>query len=136
MTKSQELTVKLSELREKGSTTFSASRPERPNRDTELRELTAQIQKTEPELRAAIAAEPDPEVRTTATGDSETRERNALARDARVGEFIARAVHRTPLEGREAEVADAFGCPGMLPLALFDVDRAAGDRDVTLSRPV
>ena len=25
-------------------------------------------------------------------------------------------------EGREAEVADAFGCPGMLPLALFDVD--------------
>ena len=126
MTKSQELLVQQSEIREKLNGLL-AKETRNEAEDAELRELTAKAQRIEPELRAALVADEaaDLEARAAAgvVPDAETRERETLARGAQVGEFIARAIQRKPLEGREAEVGDAYGCPGMLPLALFDVDR-------------
>ena len=126
MTKSQKLLLRQSEIREKLNGLL-AKETRTAAEDTELRALTAEGTAIEPEIRAAMvadqAAEDDASRAAGNVPDAEARERQRLAGDARVGEFIARAVNKQGLEGREAEVAAAFGCPGMLPLALFDVER-------------
>ena len=126
MTKSQKLLLRQSEIREKLNTLL-AKETRSDDENAELRALTTEGTAIEPEIRAAMVADQAAvDDATRAAGnvpDAETRERQRLAEGAHVGEFIARAVNRQGLEGREAEVAAAFGCPGMLPLPLFDVDR-------------
>ena len=97
----------------------------------ELPTLTARAEEQAAEERAAIVAEAPAVETREETVDAEERERRSLSRSARVGAFIASAITGASLDGREAEAAAAFGCPGRLPLALFDVDRppVGGTRD-------
>ena len=124
MTKSQELQIRMSEIRQRLNELLGVE-SRTAEQQTELETLTTEAARREPELRAALAAEPDPEVRTTATdgADAETRERVNLARGARVGAWIESAISGKPIEGRERELSDAYGCHGMLPLIAFEVER-------------
>ena len=130
MTKVQELT---------GSSVRSPAEAQRAARRRDPHGRTAdrarsvwpqRCRSSSPRLRAAIAAEPNPEVRTTATDDPETRERNALARDARVGEFIAhgRSIVRRSRRARGGG-SGRVRVSRHAPVGALRRRPAAGDRD-------
>ena len=119
MTKVQSLTVKLSEVRQKLNTLLDVE--ERSGeQDTELETLTAEAQRLEPELRAAIVAEGDPaETRTTTTETAEERERRELRSKATIGGYVGACLRNEPITGAEAEYSAAAGCPGAMPIDML-----------------
>lgn len=119
MTKVQSLTVKLSEVRQKLNTLLDVE--ERSDeQNTELETLTAEAQRLEPELRAAIVAEGDPaETRTTTTETAEERERRELRGKATIGGYVGACLRNEPVTGAEAEYAAAMGCPGAMPIDML-----------------
>ena len=87
-------------------------------------------------MRAALAAEPDPEVRTTATDDPETRERLELRSKATFGGFLAAALAGRIASGAEAEYAAAFGArPDDVPMDLWEGDRPAPETRAATPAP-
>ncbi len=134
MTKLQELQLKQSEIREKLNTLLGKeSRTEAE--DTELRELTADAQKLEPEIRAALVAEGDAERQAreaaeAAGVDPETRERLELRSRATLGGFLLSALQGRLPGGAEAEYAAACGVTDGFPVDLFEQDRPAETRNV------
>lgn len=77
------------------------------------------------ELRAAIAADPEPPVET---GDDapEDRERVELRKAASLAEFVGAAVSGRPLQGASAELAAEINLgTGYVPLEMFAVERRA-----------
>ena len=130
MTKSQKITIRLSECRQKLNELLQVD-DRTDEQQTELERLTGDVQKLEPELRAAIAAEPDPQTTTTQTehADPETRERLELRGRARLGNFLQAALRGRVLDGVEGEYcASAFGSTLRggyvdVPLDLFEADR-------------
>lgn len=133
MTKAQSLTVKLSEVRQKLNTLLDVE--ERSDeQNTELETLTAEAQRLEPELRAAIVAEGDPaETRTTTTETAEERERRELRSKATIGGYVGACLRNEPVTGAEAEFAAAMGCAGSMPLEMLAPlgveTRAAGESE-------
>ena len=83
--------------------------------------LTAEVSKREPELRAALAAEDDPQEKITKTGDPEQRERRELRAKTGIADFLRAAVGGSAVVGAAAEYASACGVPsvGHLPMSLF-----------------
>ena len=73
------------------------------------------------ETRAALKAEPiEPLVADDPT-DPETRERHALTKKARVGDFVAAFIEGRQIEGATAECRSAFGLTGFeIPPVLFE----------------
>ena len=62
------------------------------------------------------------------------RERLALREKAKVGNFLVAALRGRQLSGPEAELAEAAGCAGNIPLELWDVPEVRGEserRDIT-----
>ena len=119
MTRVQSLTLKLSETREKINGLLDIE--ERSDeQNAELSTLTAEAQRIEPELRAAIVAEGDPaETRTTVTETPEEREKRELRSKATIGGWIGPLLRGEPVAGAEAEYAAAMGCPGAMPLDML-----------------
>ena len=74
MTAVQTIQIRLSECRQRLNTLLQIE-TRSAEQQTELETLTAEVSKREPELRAALASEPDPETTITDTGDPEQRER-------------------------------------------------------------
>ena len=124
MNKLDDIRIKQSECRERGRALL-ALETRTAEQETELRELTPKAQALEVEYRAAVVSEPEPDEGRPVAGDTETRERDALARGACVGSVIAAAINGKPLEGREAELHAAHKLSGghVIPLSMFDVDR-------------
>ena len=128
MTASQRITVKLSEARQAINTLLGVDkRTDEQQADLEAR--TAEIQKLEPELRAALAAEPDPVLvpsDPSMSSDPEVRERLELRGRVQLGNFLSSALAGRIPDGAEAEFAAAFGAkPGHIPLDLWEADRPA-----------
>ena len=119
MTILQKLQLKQSEIREKLNSLLGLeTRTE--DQDKELTTLTAEGQKIEPEIRAAIIAAPDPEEVTTATVDPETRERLELRSKARLNDFLRARIRGQFATGATGEYAEAVGITdGSIPLDLF-----------------
>ena len=120
MTILQKLQLRQSEIRESINTLLgNDSRTEEQN--GELVKLTAEGQKIEPEIRAAIVAEPDPETTITKTGEPEQRERLELRSKTGIADFLRAAAGGTSVSGAAAEYAASLGVPttGHLPMALF-----------------
>ena len=119
MTKAQELQVRQSEVRQKLNTLLSVE-TRTAEQNTELEKLTGEAQKLEPELRAAIAAEPDPEVRTVATGDAEGREYRGLLERCNFGTAVVGAIECRQMDGAEGELVKHHSLPAnQVPLDLF-----------------
>ncbi len=95
--------------------------------------LQAELLDVETREAAAIASEPDPEVRVTDTTDPEVRERLELRGRASFGRYLmARMQGRSVLDGADAEFAAAHGITdimapveagGGVPLDLWEQDR-------------
>ena len=120
MTVLQKLQVRQSEIRETiNGLLGNDARTE--EQDGELVKLTAEGQKIEPEIRAALVAEPDPETTITNTGDPETRERLEIRSKTGLADFLSAAVGGREVSGAAREYADACGVSplGRLPLELF-----------------
>ena len=129
MTKSQTIQVRLSECRQKlnellGIETRSA------DQQAELEKLTGEVQKLEPEFRAAVAAEGDSN-ETVAGDDTESREYRELLSRANLGTAVAAALECRQADGPEGELSQHHSLPAnMVPLDLFR-DREPETRAVT-----
>ena len=123
MTTLQKLHLKQSEIREQLNTILGLdTRTE--EQDTELSTLTTAGQRIEPEIRAALVAQPDPEM-VVDTADGELRERLELRSRTGLADYLRAACSGGAVTGAAAEFASACGVPtsGHLPMALFPAHR-------------
>ena len=120
MTTLQKLQLNQSEIREKLNVLLgNDSRSDAEQ--GELEKLTAEGQKIEPEIRAAIVASPDPK-ETHDAGDASDLELRSLIHDASAGKILAAVHGRRNTDGREAELQKHFGVGGNeLPHAMLEV---------------
>ena len=127
MTRTQKILMRQSEMREKINGLLDTDE-RTDDQNQELETLTGDIQKLEPELRAALAAEPDPKVETVTPVDAEMRERLELRSKVKVSNWVNAALNDGEIGGAEKEYAAAEGCSGYMPLAVFDADTAVETR--------
>ena len=121
MTILQGLQVKQSEVREK-ICKLLALETRTEEQDGELVRLTAEGQKIEPEIRAAIVAQPDENEVITKTGDPEQRERAAIRAKTGVADFLSAAASGREVVRRSTQsTRPAVGCAPLnrLPLDIF-----------------
>ena len=123
MTRKDKITLRQSEIRTELSGLLDMDVEKRAEDfGGKVSALTKEMQGLELELRAAVVidgTEAEP-VETRSEGDAETREKRELLGRASLANFIKAAVSGKTLSGAEAEASDAFGCPGLVPLELFD----------------
>ena len=126
MTAAQTIQIRLSECRQRlnellGIETRSAEE------QTEMETLTNEVSAKEPELRAALAAEPDPQ-EVVATGDPEARELAQLTANSNMGAIILAVTEKRHCLGAELELQQAHGlAENQIPLDMLRVEqRAAG----------
>ncbi len=126
MTKeTREALLKASEIRTKINMEQAKSEP---NSET-LETLRKQSLDAEGELREALAKDEDDES-IAKTPDREERDRLELRSKSRFHRFVRAAVLGREVDGAEAEYADSLGCPGLVPLDLFET-RSREQRAVT-----
>ena len=86
----------------------------------ELEKLTGEGQRIEPEIRAALVAEPDKH-ETRVEGDAEDLELRSLIHDASPGRILAAVHARRNTDGREAELQQHYKVGGNeIPHALLE----------------
>ena len=127
MTNAQKLALRLSEVRQALNTLSGKDDPNETERN-EMLELSAEYPKLEERHRAAMLSEGDEEAAARGDdgdGDGENRERRELRGRCRVGRYMSAALDGLPVQGAEAELSAAAGCPGSVPLELFEVRREA-----------
>ena len=126
MTRKDKAMLKISECKESLSGLLDTEIEKRGEDFTEkVGKLTKELQGLETELRAAISldgvdAEP---TETRSEGDAEDREKRGLLGKVSLAGYIRSAISGKAPDGAEAEASDAFGCPGMVPLSLFELER-------------
>ena len=120
MTAAQTIMLKLSSARQRLNELLQVE-TRSAEEQTEMETLTKEVSVTEPELRAALAAEPDPEEVVTKTGDPETREKLELRSKTGLADFLRAAAGGTAVTGAAAEYAASLGVPtvGHLPMEIF-----------------
>ena len=136
MTRLQKLLLRQSEIRERLNELLEVE--ERSEEQTgELRTLTTEGRELEPEIRAAMVAEPEPETRTEPnTGDAEEREREELRSAFSVGRVIAGVMDGRAVDGREAEYQTDRGVGGsQIPLDVFERRDDPADRETRAVTP-
>ena len=107
MTISQKLTIKLSSARQKINALLGVEeRSEDQNK--ELESLTADVQKTEPELRAAIASEGAETATVETTLKPEAREFREILGKASAGSIVSCVLRNKATSGAERELQDHF----------------------------
>ena len=120
MTILQQKLIRQSELRESiNSLLGNDSRTD--EQQGELEKLTSEGQNLEPEIRAAIVAEHDPETTITKTGDPEQRERLEIRSKTGLADFLSAAAGGREVSGAAKEYAASVGCSPLnrLPLDIF-----------------
>ena len=124
MTKLQQLQVKMSEQRQKLNDLVGVE-DRSTEQQSEMESLTADLQKLEPELRAALVADDKTPTIETRGEDSESVELRALIHDASAGRILAAVHSRKNTDGREAELQAHFKVGGNeLPHAMLVEHRA------------
>ena len=108
MTAVQTIQIRLSECRQRLNTLLQVE-TRSAEEQTEMETLTTEVGAKEPELRAAIASEPDP-LEVVTTGDPEARELAQLTERSNVGAIILSAVtEKRHSLGAELELQQAHG---------------------------
>ena len=120
MTAAQTIQLKLSSCRQRLNELLSVE-TRSAEEQTEMETLTNEVSVKEPELRAALAAEDNPQEVVTAANDPETRERLELRGKTGLADFLRAAASGTSVVGAAAEYAQELNVPtvGHLPMALF-----------------
>ena len=123
----QKLQVRQSEVREAINTLLGNDKRSE-EQDAELVKLTTEGQKIEPEIRAALVAEPDPN-ETVETADAETRELAQLTKRASVGDILLATFEKRQTEGAPAELQKHYKLGAhQVPLEMLRVDRGVESR--------
>ena len=95
---------------------------------TEMEALTNEVSVKEPELRAALAAEPDPE-ETRVEGDAETRELAQLTARSNVGDILSATFEKRQTSGAAAELQKHYGIGShQVPLEMLRINRSVEER--------
>ena len=90
--------------------------------------LTTEVSAKEPELRAALAAEPDPE-ETLVEGDAETRELQRLTDKSNIGDILSATFEKRQTSGEAAELQKHYGLGShQVPLEMLRINRAVEER--------
>ena len=120
MTVAQQITLKLSTCRQRLNELLQVE-TRSAEEQTEMEALTNEVSAKEPELRAALAAEADPQEVVTNTGDPEQRERLEIRSKTGLADFLSAASGGREVTGAAKEYAAAVGCAplGMIPLDIF-----------------
>ena len=108
MLRSQELTLRISEIRQRLNELAgkdSLSTEERAEVDT----LSAELSGKETQYRAAVQAEEAESREHRAAGDGESAELRSLTGRVRCGEYLQAAVEQRAVSGAEAEMNAAVG---------------------------
>ena len=129
MTTLQKLQVRQSEIREKINTLLGNDKRSETEQ-AELEAMTTEGQKIEPEIRAALIAQPDPdEAETVETGDAETRELRQLTAKANLGDILSATFEKRQTEGAPAELQKHYGLGShQVPLEMLRVSRGVEER--------
>ena len=125
----QKLQVRQSEIREKINELLGNDKRSETEQ-AELETLTTEGQKIEPEIRAALIAQPDPdEAETVETGDAETRELRQLTEKANLGDILSATFEKRQTEGAPAELQKHYGLGShQVPLEMLRVSRGVEER--------
>ena len=120
MTAAQTIQVKLSTCRQRLNELLQVE-TRSAEEQSEMEALTKEVSVKEPELRAALAAEDDPQEVVTKTGDPEQRERLEIRSKTGLGDFLSAAAGGREVSGAAAEYAASVGCSPLnrLPLDIF-----------------
>ena len=120
MTPAQTIQVRLSFCRENLNRLLSIE-TRSAEEQTEMEALTNEVSAKEPELRAALAAEDDPQEVVTNTGDPEQRERLEIRSKTGLADFLSAAAGGREVSGAAREYAASVGCSPLnrLPLDIF-----------------
>ena len=126
MTAAQTLMIKLSSARQRLNELLQVE-TRSAEEQTEMETLTAEVSKREPELRAALAAEPDPK-EVLVDGDPEARELAQLTAKSNMGAIVLAVTEKRHCLGAELELQQAHGlAENQIPLDMLRVEqRAAG----------
>ena len=138
MTRKDKITLRQSEIRSELAALLDTEVEKRAENFGEtVGTLTREMQGLELELRAAVVIDgADEPVETRREGDAEAREQRELLGKATLAGYIRAAISGKSLVGAEAEAGDAFGCPGQVPLALFELERRTEKTDGLETRAV
>ena len=118
MTKAQQIQVRLSECRQKLNELLGVE-TRSPEQQSELESLTGEVQKLEPEFRAAMAAETGKE-NEILLPDAEERAYQDLLSRANLGTAVGAALECRQADGAEGELAQHHGLPAnMIALDLL-----------------
>ena len=135
MINSQKLALRLSELRQKLNELSAKDELTEAEQD-EMRSLSGAYPKLEERHRAAIISESTEEAAALdEDGDGEDRERRELRSRCKVGRYVSAALDGLPVQGSEAELSAAAGCPGSVPLELFETRREATEHRAVTPAP-
>ena len=135
MINSQKLALRLSELRQKLNELSAKDELTEAEQD-EMRSLSGAYPKLEERHRAAIISESTEEAAALdEDGDGEDRERRELRSRCKVGRYVTAALDGLPVQGPEAELSAAAGCPGSVPLELFETRREATEHRAVTPAP-
>ena len=127
MTILQKLQVRQSEIRQ-AINALLGNDARTDDQQGELEKLTGEGQKLEPEIRAAIVAEPDPD-ETRVSGDAETRELAQLTERANVGDILSATFEKRQTTGEAAELQQHHGIGShQVPLSMLRIDRGVEER--------
>ena len=120
MTPKQRLQLEQSEKRQRLNILLAEDQLSDKQR-SELDDLTKRMQQLEPELRAAIIAEPDPV--TSPAADNSDRDRLELRSKVSVDRYLLAAMRGRSVQGAERELLDEAGLEdGTIPLELWDTN--------------
>ena len=120
MTITQKIQLRLSECRQKLNELLQVE-SRSAEQQTEMETLTKEVGAKEPELRAALASEPDPN-ETRVEGDASNLELRSLIHDASPGRILAAVHSRRNTDGREAEIQAHYKVGGNeIPHAMLEV---------------
>lgn len=133
MTHRQRLEIEASETRQKIRELLDLGELDTEQR-AELDTLTKRAQEIEPELRAAIVAEPDPV--TSEAPPTADRDRLELRSKVSVGRYLLAAMRGRSVSGAERELLDEAGLDdGSIPLELWDTNPIEERADVVTGAP-
>ena len=137
MTNAQKLALRLSEVRQ-ALNTLSGKDELTEAEQNEMRTLSAEYPRLEERHRAALISEGDEETAARGEdgdGDGENRERLELRSRSRLAKYVSAALDGLPVQGAEAELSAAAGCPGAVPLELFETRREATEHRAITPAP-
>ena len=127
MTAVQTIQIRLSECRQRLNTLLQVE-TRSAEEQTEMEALTNEVGAKEPELRAALASEPDPQEVVT-TGDPEAREIAQLTERANVGSILSATFEKRQTDGAAAELQKHHGIGAhQIPLEMLRINRSVEER--------